>query len=191
MLKIRKKIESIFSKRLKQRFLPLNYTSADIYLCSYPKSGNTWLRFLIANTLKVHFSIEREVNFFTIQDIIPDIHLSRNIPTQGAFGLDLVPRMIKSHASYNAYYCRAIVLVRDPRDVMKSYFLYAKSIERIPNDYTFYSFIRNPRFGITRWIDHTKSWLSNNRGGQNIHFLSYEKLLLDTEGALNKLMTLI
>src|SRR6266511_1501639 len=62
--------------------------SDDIMLVSYPRSGNTWLRFLIGNL------ISREpVRFANIERIIPDIyhHSDRELRKLPR------PRFLKSH----------------------------------------------------------------------------------------------
>lgn len=41
----------------------------DRFLVSYPRSGNTWTRFLIANLL----SPDLEVSFLNIDHLIPDV----------------------------------------------------------------------------------------------------------------------
>ena len=41
----------------------------DIFIVSYPKSGNTWLRFLVANIVFP----DREINLSNIESTIPDI----------------------------------------------------------------------------------------------------------------------
>ena len=43
----------------------------DVYLVSYPKSGNTWLRFLIANLIHP----QEEVNFLNIESVLPSIYI--------------------------------------------------------------------------------------------------------------------
>lgn len=41
----------------------------DLFLVSYPKSGNTWTRFLVANLVYP----ERNPDFSNINDLLPDI----------------------------------------------------------------------------------------------------------------------
>ena len=166
----------------------------DVFLVSYPKSGNTWIRFLIANALKFHFQIDREVNFFTIRDIIPGIKSkNRNFSSSGPFGVPSIPRIIKSHASYNPYYDRVILIVRDPRDVVISYFSYLKNYtESIPKETDISSFIRDERLGVNAWTKHTVSWLSKeNNSNQIIKLFLYEDFLKNTKGSLADLMDLI
>lgn len=170
---------------------PKNYTSADIFLVSYPRSGSTWLRFLIANAIKIHCKIEREINFFTIQDIIPDIHISRNVHQKSPFAIPYLPRIIKSHCPYNPYYKRVIFLVRDPRDVMISYYHHLTANKSLPLDLTLSRFIRHRKYGVKRWIHHTKSWTSTRKKGRNIQLFTYENLYKDTGNNLSRIMELL
>ncbi|MEM8722821.1 MAG: sulfotransferase domain-containing protein [Cyanobacteria bacterium P01_G01_bin.39] len=174
--------------------LPKNHMTEDIFLVSYPKSGNTWVRFLIANALKFHFQIDREVNFFTIRDIIPGIKgRNRNLSPLGPFGIPSIPRIIKSHAAYNPNYDRVIMLVRDPRDVIISYYCYLKNYTgAISKNTTISSFIRDKRYGIDTWIKHTESWLLKaNNSHQIIRIFRYEEFIKDTKKNLWDIMDLI
>lgn len=179
------------------RALPNNHLYEDIFLVSYPKSGNTWLRFLIANAIKAHYKIDRKVNFFTINDIIPQVVLnkqkskqSNQFRTEGIFGRNELPRIIKSHSEYNPYYERVILLIRDPRDVIPSYFDHLRKNNIISNNLNISDFIKHKRYGICSWYKHTNSWLINSKGNQNLQFFYYEDFLENPYNTLNRLMTL-
>jgi len=87
----------------------LKIFGGDVFLVSYPKSGNTWTRFLISNLVYP----EQPANFGNINELIPDPeglskrHLAR-LPR---------PRVIKSHQYFHPRYERILYVVRDPRDV--------------------------------------------------------------------------
>jgi Sulfotransferase domain len=190
------RLKRIFIESKYQRNLPVDYRMEDIFLVSFPKSGNTWLRFLIANAIKTHYNIHREVNFFTIQDIIPDVDFSRNISSVGVFGKADLPRIIKSHSSYNPYYNRVILLVRDPRDVIVSYYYFIqeyfiKEQSQIHQNWTLSNFIRDKRYGVKAWLEHTKSWYSTGKVGQIIKIFKYEDFLEFPEPTLYALMELL
>lgn len=177
--------------RKHRKLLPQNHSLEDIFLVSYPKSGNTWLRFLIANAIKVKYDIDREVNFFSIHDIIPDVHISSEILPQGPFGRQDLPRIIKSHAPFNPHYHRVILLIRNPADVVVSYYYYLRNYGEIPESMTLSAFIETHEKGIQSWVDHTASWLQPQRIGQILKVFSYEDLKQDTAGQLSKMMSLI
>src|SRR5207253_5494584 len=86
----------------------------DVFLVSYPRSGNTWTRFLIGNLL----SINEPVNFANIESKIPEIY---NNPNRKLRRLPR-PRIIKSHEVFDPRYKKVIYIVRDPRDVAVSYY---------------------------------------------------------------------
>ncbi len=81
----------------------------DTFIVSYPRSGNTWARFLVANPVYA----EQPVTFANIERLIPDCEAMasryvKRVPR---------PRIIKSHEYFDPRYKRVIYIVRDPRDV--------------------------------------------------------------------------
>ena len=166
-----------------------NYVIEDIFLVSYPKSGNTWLKFLIANAIKVHYRIDQDVNFFTIDGIIPYALPKINLQPAGPFGRTDLSRIIKSHSAYHPYYFRVILLVREPRDVMVSYFHYLKGLKQISEATTISELIRDDKYGINSWVKHSKSWYFNhNPSGKTFKIFRYEDFLEDTKLQLFLLM---
>lgn len=192
MFFIRSKLTGSIERKLSERkylsFLPLNHTLSDVFLVSFPKSGNTWLRFLVANAIKTHYQIEREVNFFTVHDIIPDIYLSKKLAPVGPFGRTDIPRIIKSHSAYNPFYFRVILLVRDPRDALISYYHYVREREGLPEGWTISEFIRCPKRGVAAWKQHTESWYLTLKQGQIIQVFLYEDLLKNPKSQLAQMM---
>jgi hypothetical protein len=118
---------------------------------------------------------------------IPDIHQSRDIP----IALQFPPfrRIIKSHSSYNPFYKNIFLLVRDPRDVMVSYYYFRKNLEQYQNDISF--FIRENKFGIKAWINHSRSWLEKVEPRQRISIFYYEKFREDPMRELKRLFLLM
>ena len=89
----------------------------DIFIVSYPKSGNTWTRFLMANLVYP----EKSPDFANLNQVIPDPEaLSKR-----ALARLPRPRIIKSHQYFDPRYRRVIYVVRDPRDVALSEAIYS------------------------------------------------------------------
>lgn len=183
-------LPSRIAKKIKYgRSLHKNHVVEDVFLVSYPKSGNTWLRFLIANAIKVHYRIDQDVNFFTILGIIPSPRGKINLQPTCPFGRTDLSRIIKSHSAYHPYYYRVILLVRDPRDVMVSYYHYLKGLKRISEATTISELIRDDKYGIMSWVKHSKSWyFDHNPASQRIKIFRYEDFLEDTKLQLFLLM---
>src|ERR1039457_2470346 len=123
----------------------------DIFLVSFPKSGNTWTRFLLAN---LRFPNE-PATWANIDRLIPD-------PTGTAkrdFDRMPRPRIIKSHECFDPRYPRVIYIVRDPRDVAASFYFYNLKVRVIPDGYSMDEFV--DRFVAAKVVPHG-SW------GQNI-----------------------
>lgn len=179
------------SDRRYHHFLPKDHLNEDIFLVSFPKSGNTWFRFLVANALKFHYQVDREVNFFSIHDIIPDIYISKNISPSGPFGIQSLPRFIKSHDPYNPFYYRAVVLVRNPEKVMLSYYAHLRNYNKIPESMTLSEMIAHHKYGIEAWNTHTRSWIDKTRDGHIIQIFQYEKLLENTTEQLSRFFDLV
>lgn len=155
----------------------------DVFLVSYPKSGNTWMRFLVGNLL---FPNE-PIRFADVEKRMPSIYGMQNRK------LELVsrPRYIKSHESFHSGYRNVIYIVRDPRDVAVSYFHFALKLRSLPPNSTIDSFV--PGFVANKvlwpygnWADHVMSWLAMRPSRRKFLFLRYEDLIADTRRELSK-----
>src|SRR5271169_1782765 len=90
----------------------------DTFLVSYPKSGNTWVRMLIANFL----SPDKPADFRDMNRLVPD----PGAQTKRHFAKMPRPRVIKSHSVFDPRFPRVIYIVRDPRDVVISEYHYQR-----------------------------------------------------------------
>lgn len=167
--------------KLSPRALPLD--PDDVFIVSFFKSGNTWVRFLLCNLL----SPERCDSLESVERMSPDIYQFR----YDDFCTLPRPRLIKSHEGFDPRYRRVIYIVRDPRDVAISLYYFLRKRRTIPDtlllpDYARDGFVRGLGSGIT-WRQHVGSWLVNptsfaklsNLGGQaesSSHHLRLEDL---------------
>jgi len=134
----------------------------DIILTSFPKSGNTWIRFFICNIISLKEWDRRTVTFEILNDTMPELGVSNLLRR---WPHDSVPRIVKTHKrSWPLIFSgnRSILLVRDPRDVMVSYYQYKRGKEEICENLEFSEFIRNPRVGLESWCRHYESWKSKS-----------------------------
>ena len=164
-------------------YLPETIYEDDVFLVSYPKSGNTWLRFLLGNYISGN-----QCDFSNAHLIMPDIHYNpeqcAKIPR---------PRIIKSHYPYVSEYNNVIYLVRDGRDVAVSYYFDSIKFGRITQETTFSEFLRLfnrgwvDDFGL--WGDHVKSWLDHKEN--NIILVRYEDMKRDTVKELSRIIEFV
>ena len=145
----------------------------DTFLLSYPKSGNTWSRFLVANL--IHTS--GPVDFSNINSIIPD--------TEGTTKRYLQslprPRVLKSHQYFDPRYPRIVFIVRDPRDVVLSEYYWDIKRRALKEDCRIEEFVErfvhgpvNHPFGT--WGDNVASWFYTRRDRPNFLLVKYESL---------------
>ena len=80
----------------------------DTFIASFPRSGNTWVRFLIAGLRHPG----QEISFRNIERYVPDIHKSRS-----SLQAMPPPRFIKSHTPCFEAFPRFLYVVRDGRDL--------------------------------------------------------------------------
>ncbi len=170
--------EKLWPKTVSKRNSTLPFTSADddVFLVSYPRSGNTWLRFLIASYLS-----GSKVDFFSVHDIMPDMHERPESIKQ----LKSRPRFIKSHFSYCSEMQNVIYLVRNVREVAVSYFHFHRRNKQISEDSTFEQFLltfNQGNVGYGRWSDHLNSWIDH--APARFLLVRYEDLVLNPVGEL-------
>lgn len=134
----------------RHRGLDLN----DVFVASYPRSGNTWLRFLLYEALTSDTAEFEKVN----RDV-PDIgRQSKAKPILAGGG-----RLIKTHEPYRVEYRKAIYVIRDARDVALSEYAYEKAWGRISTSFDDFLklFLCGKVNGYGPWHDHVNSWLGS------------------------------
>jgi hypothetical protein len=153
----------------------------DVFLVSYPRSGNTWTRFLLGNLLYQN----SPVTFSNIESRIPEIYFN---PDRYMRQLRR-PRMLKSHECFQPHYPRVIYIVRDPRDVAVSFYHHNVKARNIPDGYPMVNFV--PRFIAAEfdrkfgsWRDNVLSWMTLRGGSPDFLMLRYEDLKRDTVSVL-------
>ena len=174
-------------KKVYSQFLPENPLYDDLYLVCFPKSGSTWLTFLMANVHLKMSGLNRKVTFFNIENIIPQIELVRCLKENI---LDFPGyRVIKSHSGFNPFYKKVIYLIRDPRDVMVSHYWYLKNLGIFKGDLS--HLIRHADFGIEPWCRHVQRWVETTPDYNQIYFIRFEDLKSDALGVLRRIYTLL
>jgi hypothetical protein len=134
--------------------------SSDVFLASYPRSGNTWLRFLMMEILS-----GEAAEFDNVNRLIPEIGIHGKTPALLLDG----GRLIKTHERYRSEYKRAVYLYRDVRGVLLSNYSRTKQLGLVDLDLDTFTagFLRGQNSGIGTWQNHIVSWLDSplaNRG---------------------------
>ncbi len=160
----------------------------DTFLVSYPKSGNTWVRLLIANLL----SPVRPADLRTINQLVPDPASE----SKRHFARMPRPRVIKSHFVFDPRYPHVIYIVRDPRDVVVSEYHYQRKTRRISDHYPLDDYVQRFLAGQTyvengSWGEHVTSWLAARDGDLRFLLVRYEGLLSDTAGELARITSFL
>jgi hypothetical protein len=137
-----------------------------VWIASYPKSGNTWVRFMACNLL-----YGRQASAAALNVQAPDIHET------GAQATSMHAGLIKTHFTYSAALpfaertAGAIYVVRDPVHVLESNFYYAqRSAASADNSQTAFdryvdAFVQHagdPRWrmaGMGSWTENVRSWI--------------------------------
>jgi sulfotransferase family protein len=155
----------------------------DILLASYPKSGNTWTRFLIANLVFP----DQTVDFGNLHQFV----LDPTVTAQRDFRRAPRPRIIKTHGSFDPRYRRVICVVRDPRDVALSQYHYLRKLRKIDDEFPLDSFIDRFLAGelkreLGSWGENVGSWLAARHHHPGFLLLRYEDLLAETARELTR-----
>jgi hypothetical protein len=149
----------------------MTFFEDDVFLVSYPRSGNTWMRYLIA---RMKYP-DRDWTLENINQAVPDIYETSidDCPR---------PRLVKSHEPHNTDYPRVVYLYRDGRDVAVSYFNLSQTAYGYKG--TFADFLSAmlsglPPVGFGPWQDHVTKWLSTPSSDSFLP-VRYETLCKDT-----------
>jgi hypothetical protein len=159
----------------------------DTFLVSYPKSGNTWVRFLVANFVHP----EQDVTLLSADRFIPNVDgESRKFFKQMPH-----PRVIKSHYPFHPSYKRVIYVVRDPRDVVLSQYYFQIKRGVLPEGFPVAPYVSKFVAGEVcpygSWGENVASWLAARRTNPDFVLIRYEDLLRHTSNELARMAKLL
>ncbi len=157
----------------------------DTFIVSYPRSGNTWTRFLIANLLHP----EEPATFANIERLVPDCEAQSSRYMKSIAR----PRVIKSHEYFDPRYKKVIYIVRDPRDVVLSYYDFQRKYRQIEDGFPIDQYVRDFIEGRLSsadwgtWAENVASWYYTRNGTSGFLLLRYEDMVAQTGQELAKI----
>jgi len=176
-MNFRQKVRSIFTiGKPKLDF------SNDTFIIAYPKSGITWLRWLIAN-----YILNGQSDFIKTNELIPDIHVDSHL-----VNLIKPPRIIKAHYTYRNDIRKIIYVVRNVNDVVVSYYYFQIKYNFISEDMPFEDFFHlfiSGKIWPGSWESHVVGWLDNQPS--DFLVVRYEDLKRNTRQELLRVLTFL
>lgn len=134
-------------------------------IVSYPNSGRTWLRVMLADLgARPRFT-----------------------HAQSKFGFGLPPdRIAEGMEKYTRH--RVLMLIREPKDtVISNFYQVTQTQGNWQGD--FKTFIRHPNYGFERIVAFNSAWLKAQKAfRKGFHIETYEDMRADTQGSLAKIV---
>jgi len=181
------KLHKLLKPEEEEKFIP---SEKDVYLVSYPRSGNTWMRVMLAELMYG----ESGDSLADLGYYMPDSKKPQSIKNtiQSNF------HIIKTHDPFmrnrlSENFRKVIYLVRDPRDVVISWHRFSSvSYYKFDLDQFIFEWVTG-RIYPTSWSTHVSSWTGPGYEKINIEMciIKYEDLLVDTITNLQKVADFI
>ena len=170
-----------------------------IYLLSFPKTGVTWLKFMLTQILTKAYDLESHLtvdlnklskNNQQLPNIIWTHDDSHILGESGK--LNDLEKIFIYGGRFRYRKNRVILLVRDPRDVVVSYYYQVTKRSDIPLKFHSISeFVRHKHYGIERIVRFYQIWSRNLWVPKNLLIIRYEDLLTDGPATLTKILNFI
>lgn len=168
---------------------------SDIFIVGFPKSGNTWIRFLIGNYINAN-----KCDFKNIHRTVPGLVEHTSICNELRD-----PRFMSSHFSLGAFRefishfkankkakPKVIFLVRDGRDVAVSYYYHLIKAGKLSDSTSFLDFIEflnGGRFNpFQSWDQYVLEWIKNGAKDFDVLIIKYKDVLEDTYRSLEDIL---
>ncbi len=169
-------MDDLPSRTSRRRVLPrkgdleLVLDPTDVLLASFPRSGNTWLRFILADLL-IAGSEPYPQTLHELNRVVFDVYKGLGEPSHLPF------RIIKIHDRHPGTNHRFVTIVRHPADAIVSYFHYNRlrgrgkhiegGVDAFAGDL------------VAGWVDHVQTYLDALDSGRPGILVTYEDLHAD------------
>tara|TARA_B100000902_G_scaffold392929_1_gene446209 strand:+ start:57204 stop:57971 length:768 start_codon:yes stop_codon:yes gene_type:complete len=169
-------------KNIKDFIHSFYYPKGQYFLISFPKTGRTWLNYMIKQMLESASFLNKNNHQFIYNE-----HDTSEVIIENGFRND--PKELFEYNGRNRYRRgRVIFLVRDPRDVIVSH--YYQITQRSKNPFKFNSlsdFVKDEIIGFNRIIYFYNLWHSKREIPIEFKLVKYEDLVLDGVNTLEKI----
>lgn len=166
------------------------------FVSSFPRSGNTWLRFLLSDLLLQNMQTKTSTELPIHPDkIIPDIYA--NLISECDSSICRPGFFVKTHESFEVLYrlfasiprrcSQHVYIYRDPGDALVSYYHFHQRYEHLRSK----AIDGIDAFCLAHlpdWISHVTSYLSASENGELVFPIAYESLLQDPIAILHDLL---
>lgn len=158
---------------------------SDVFLVSFPKSGNTRFRMALGKYYQLLTENENtELTYDWVNQILPEIgrgnvSSARNLLVKNGVKSNLSPFFIKSHLKYTVlkFFLKSnsiIYIQRPNHETLMSYFDFARNRNSISTDVSFSEFLRDEKKGLHAFIKHIEDF---NKKASVI--IDYDELMAD------------
>jgi len=189
-------------KNLKKLLKRRKKWQADFYLLSYPKCGRTWLTLQIGRAIEQHFGLSTPnlLKLRAMSEACPDVPSIRVTH-------DSAPHRKRPHelpALKNQYAGRKVIfMVRDPRDVIVSYYFHKTKREKArkfwffqkrrrethsPFTGTLSDFLRFDIGGFDTLLRYYNIWAASRKLTAGFLLVRYEDMHVDPEKELRRVL---
>lgn len=135
----------------------LSLRKSDVLIVSFPKTGNTWVRFFLCNYLLQLQERKERVDFGFLNKNMPEIGF--NLYKRNDFFGDEV-RMVKTHKKFFPFFKerKNVYILRDPFSTIKSLFIYNQNMRKPFIKVESFSEFLKSDFGLDNYLRHYESW---------------------------------
>tara|TARA_B110000027_G_C16064189_1_gene275949 strand:+ start:379 stop:1188 length:810 start_codon:yes stop_codon:yes gene_type:complete len=178
-IKIKQRLKSLLGFDVQGKYLKIQ--KSDVFITEYPKSGITWISFIVANLIS-----DREISFSNFRSFVYPIYSLDKSYLDSIAG----KRYFKSHEPYQPSYPKVLYLLRDPRDVSISYYNWFKKYRIDFND-SFDEFLLDFLTGgvsnYGSYKNHVTDWIENSKDNKKFMCIRYEDVIRDSYCEVKKI----
>lgn len=181
---------SPYRRRRDERLFREIVRSTDVFLVGHPKSGNTWIAYMLA--VLISKDKDHRVTMANVGNFIPVVH-GRDSHI-AAYAHLPNPRIFRNeYTVHSNLYPKTIYLVRDPRAALLSYYHMYRTIfidtpvtlEAFIDEYLANGYVKTFE-PLVRWDRQVHDWTERAKYDERILILKYEDMVTDRRTTFEK-----
>ncbi|MBX3432179.1 MAG: sulfotransferase domain-containing protein [Pirellulales bacterium] len=179
--RIRNRLRSTWLREAVVSYRHRGLLPQDVFLASYPKSGTTWMAFMLAQLLWKAGREQRINDNRFLPAIGQQSSAERTLPDGG--------RLVRTHERYRSCYRKAVYVVRDGRDAATSMYYQVQRVMGMQATFSEFLpiYLRGRLTGAGAWHDHVNQWRDAPRfAGGSLLVVRYEDMKSDVANELRR-----